>query len=62
MKRIKALNKVEFEQACSNGEVYGQYRGLYVYIELGQEQAYRESIQDNPKTDYRLFRGCLRSP
>lgn len=58
MRRIKAVNKREFEQACSNGEVYGQFRELYVYIELGEEREYRENPKDDPSTEYRLFRGC----
>jgi hypothetical protein len=58
MRKIKAINIREFKQACSNGEVYGKYRKLYVYIELGIEQDYREHPSDNPKTEYRLFRGC----
>ncbi len=32
--------------------------GLWVYVELGEEQEYIPSPKDNPKTDFRLFRGC----
>lgn len=58
MKRIKALNKQEFEQSCSDGTVYGQYLGLMVYLELGEETEYREHPKDDPKTDYRKFNNC----
>lgn len=58
IKRVKALNKIEFEQSCSNGSVYGKYKGLFVYIELGIEQDYREHPLDNPKTEYKLFKNC----
>ncbi len=58
MKRIKALNKLEFDSSESYGTVYGQYKRLYVYIELGQETEYREHPKDDPKTKYRRFINC----
>jgi hypothetical protein len=58
MKRIKASNKREFEQSCSGGEVYGQYLGLTVYLELGEETEYRGHPKDDPKTEYRKFDNC----
>lgn len=57
-KRIRALNRQEFEAATSDGAVYGKYLGVYVYAELGREGVYRESPKDDPKTRYRLFRDC----
>ena len=39
--RIKAANLDEFNNACLNGYLYGELqgkRGLYVYVEIGQEQ------------------------
>jgi len=58
--RIKA-SREEFEAACTNGCVYGEIRGkrgLYVYAELGREQEYVRSNNDDPTTEYRLFKGC----
>ncbi|MGK7898136.1 MAG: hypothetical protein AB4372_32090 [Xenococcus sp. (in: cyanobacteria)] len=58
IKRIKALIKSEFDAAKPYGDVYGSYKGLYVYIILGREETYRENPKDDPKTEYRLFRSC----
>jgi hypothetical protein len=58
MKRIRALNQLEFAAASSNECIYGKYRGMYVYIELGTEGEYISHPKDDPKTEYRLFRGC----
>jgi hypothetical protein len=58
IKRIKALNELEFESAKSGEAVYGKYKGLFVYIELGMEGEYQEKPQDDPKTQYRFFRQC----
>lgn len=58
IKKIKALNRLEFEAAQSNEAVYGTYKGLYVYMELGREQEYREHPKDDPNTSYKLFRQC----
>jgi hypothetical protein len=58
MKRIKALNRLEFEAAKTHEAVYGKYKGLYVYIELGVEEEYKEHPNDDSNTEYRLFRGC----
>jgi hypothetical protein len=58
--RIKATRK-EFEAACADGCVYGEIRGklgLYVYAELGKEQEYIPSPNDDSMTEYRLFTGC----
>jgi hypothetical protein len=40
-----------------DGLVKGQ-TGLWVYVELGEEQEYIPRPKDNPKTDFRLFTGC----
>jgi hypothetical protein len=58
VKRIRALNRQEFEAATSNGAVYGKYLSVYVYAELGREDRYRESPKDDSSTSYRLFRNC----
>jgi len=57
-KKIKALNQEEFNAACTRGSVYGKYRGTFVYVELGEEEEYRERPHDDPKTNYRFFRNC----
>ena len=47
--------------ACTDGCVYGEIRGkkgLYVYAELGAEQEYIPSPNDDPMTEYRIFTGC----
>jgi hypothetical protein len=63
IKHIKALDSREFEEAESNGSVYGQYKldkkWIYVYVELGTEGEYREHFKDDPKTQYRFFRKCV---
>lgn len=58
VKRIRALNTREFEVATSEGAVYGKFLGIYVYVELGQEGVYRESLKDDVNTQHRLFRNC----
>ncbi len=58
VKRIRAINRWEFEKAASDGAVYGKYLGVYVYAELGREDKYRENSKDDPSTRYRLFRNC----
>jgi hypothetical protein len=58
MKRIRALNELEFAAASSGESIYGKYKGMYAYIELGIEEEYREHPKDEPKTTYRLFRNC----
>jgi len=58
VKRIRAINRREFEAATTEGAVYGKYLGVYVYVELGREDRYRESPKDDPSASYRLFRNC----
>lgn len=64
--RIKTT-RAEFEAASSNGDVYGELvlldgkkpkKNYPVYAELGNEQNYRESPKDDPKTSYRFFVKC----
>ena len=59
IKEVKALTKEEFNAACTNGSVYGKVKGVFVYVELGKEEEYKERQNDNPKTDYRFFRNCV---
>lgn len=33
-------------------------KGLWAYVELGTEQEYIKRPNDDPRTEYRLFRGC----
>jgi hypothetical protein len=58
--RIK-VTRADFESATSDGWVDGLVQGrkdVWVYVELGTEQEYIPSPSDNPRTEYRLFRGC----
>jgi hypothetical protein len=58
--RIK-VTSFEFEDAESNGAVYGELRGkrgFSVYAELGIERAYNRQSSDDPNTRYRLFYHC----
>jgi hypothetical protein len=57
MKRIKA-DLLEFAQAQANGSVYGKWNQLYVYAELGQEVSYTPRPNDDPNTEYKMFRNC----
>jgi len=55
------VTRIEFDAADSDGAVYGLLRGrrgLYVYVELGQEEDYSPRHDDDPKTEYRKFRNC----
>ncbi len=59
--KIKALSREEFEAACANGCVYGEFQGkrdVYTYANLGMEKEYIPSPNDDPKTEYRIFAGC----
>ncbi|MFP5274524.1 hypothetical protein [Coleofasciculus sp.] len=58
-KRIKALNPLEFKEAISNEDFYGKYKGMFVYVKLGNEEEYREQPGDNSNTQYRFFRNCI---
>jgi hypothetical protein len=58
--RIK-VTRADFESATSDGWVDGLLQGkkeIWVYVELGTEQEYIPSPSDDPRTEYRLFRGC----
>lgn len=58
--RVK-VTREDFESASSDGWVDGLVQGrkdVWVYVELGTEQEYIPSSNDNPRTEYRLFRGC----
>jgi hypothetical protein len=58
--RIRAT-QAEFAAARANGCVYGEIRGkrgLYVYAELGAEQEYIPSSNDDLMTEYRILTGC----
>ncbi|MDZ4878437.1 MAG: hypothetical protein CLLPBCKN_007872 [Chroococcidiopsis cubana SAG 39.79] len=60
MIRVKTLRE-EFEAGENGGYVYGKIqrqRSFPVYVELGIEQEYIPSSQDNSKTEYRLFQKC----
>ncbi|WP_242578103.1 hypothetical protein [Chroococcus sp. FPU101] len=56
IKRVQALDELEFDAAKSNECIYGKYKQLYVYVKLGVEEEYRENPTDDPKTQYKLFR------
>ncbi len=58
--RIK-VSRLDFQAACSDGWVDGQWqgkKGMYVYSELGLEQDYISGVNDDPKTSYRIFQNC----
>ncbi len=58
--RIKTT-RIDFDAAADGGYVYGQIIRrvrLPVYVELGIEQEYIPSPQDNPMTEYKFFRDC----
>lgn len=58
--RVK-VTRSDFESATSDGWVDGLVqgrKGLWAYVELGTEQEYIPSSKDDPRTEYRLFRGC----
>ncbi len=58
--RVK-VEREDFDLVFSNGWVDGLVqgrRGLWVYVELGTEQEYIKRPSDDPRTEYRLFRGC----
>lgn len=58
--RIMAASHDEFNNTDS-GVCYGLLqgrRGLYVYVQLGQEQEYKPGYKDDPKTEYKFFVGC----
>ncbi len=58
--RVK-VTREDFESASSNGWIDGLLQGrkdVWVYVELGIEQEYIPSPNDNPRTEYRLFRAC----
>lgn len=51
----------EFIEGNSGGYVYGEIqrqKSFPVYVELGIEEEYIPSSQDNSKTEYRLFKNC----
>lgn len=52
----------EFIEGNSGGYVYGEIqrqKSFPVYVELGIEEEYTPSSQDNSKTEYRFFRNCI---
>lgn len=58
--RIKTPSE-EFNSAENQGYVYGEIKrqkSFPVYVELGFEENYNPSPQDDPKTEYRIFRNC----
>lgn len=58
--RVK-VEREDFDIVSSLGWVDGLLqgrRGLWVYVELGTEQEYIPSPNDDPRTEYRLFKEC----
>lgn len=58
--RVRAVRE-EFEAGADGGYVYGEIqrqKNFPVYVELGKEEEYIPSSNDDPKTEYRLFRKC----
>lgn len=58
VKRVLAASLAEFELAVSDGAVYGKYRNIDVYVELGQEGEYTVSDREDQKAQHKLFRNC----
>jgi hypothetical protein len=55
------VTREDFEESVSDGWVDGQVQGrsgIWVYVELGKEVEYIPHQSDNPKTDYKCFKGC----
>jgi len=56
------VSRKEFNQAKSNGTVWGRYLyetpKLFVYAELGTEREYIPKYGDDLRTDYRIFTNC----
>jgi nicotinamidase-related amidase len=55
------VTREDFEESFSDGWVDGQVQGrsgVWVYVELGKEVEYIPRPSDNPKTDYKCFKGC----
>ncbi|MFN6568250.1 hypothetical protein [Dendronalium sp. ChiSLP03b] len=58
--RVK-VSKAFFNKVQSNEWIDGLFQGnqgCWVYVELGEEYEYISSPKDDPKTEYRIFRGC----
>lgn len=58
--RVRAVRE-EFEAGADGEYVYGEIqrqKNFSVYVELGKEEEYISSSNDDPKTEYRLFRKC----
>ena len=58
--RVRTIRE-QFEAAEADGYVYGniqRQQSFTVYVELAREEEFIPSSQDDPKTEYRLFRGC----
>ena len=58
--RVK-VEREDFDSVSSNGWVDGLVqgrRGMWVYVELGYEQEYIPSPNDDPRTEYRIFTLC----
>ena len=56
------VDRAEFTQAESNGEVWGQYLyqkpKLSVYVLLGLEREYIQRDGDDLRANYKLFTNC----
>lgn len=59
VKRVRAASLPEFQLAASDGAVYGKYRNIDVYVELGQEGEYRQSDREEQNAQHQLFRNCI---
>ena len=57
--RVK-VTREDFDNAGFDGWVDGQAkgRGIWVYVELGEEVEYSPHPSDDPKTDYKCFKRC----
>ncbi|ACK72068.1 hypothetical protein PCC7424_3687 [Gloeothece citriformis PCC 7424] len=58
---IKTETREEFEEAESQGSVYGYYNGrtnMCAYVELGIKGIYQPKPKDDPKTTYKIFYHC----
>lgn len=60
--KVKAKNTKEFDEACSDGCVYGKVETSrpisFVYVDLGREGDYIAKFSDDKDTLYKIFFGC----
>lgn len=64
--RIKALDRLEFDGAASDGYIYGtlskyvenRWQTFYVFAWLGTLTGYQATAKDDPNASYKKFVDC----